>query len=379
MARVGITGSYGGCNLGDEAILASMVTQLRASLPGVEISVFTPDPEDTLTRHGVERAPYNVGVGRDDLLSEIEGLDLLIVGGGGILYDYWLQEHLREMQLALEAGVRVMVYAVGVGPLADSSIKRALTQALLQADAITVRDLRSRHALEKLGVDGRVLVTADPALLLKPEPLPDDALTREGLTDKERVVGMSVREPGPAAPDIDVEVYHAQLAGAADYMIERFDADVVFVPLEPQVQDVRHSHAVISKMQRPQRASVLKGEYSSQQLLSLVRHLNFAVGMRLHFLIFAALQRVPFVALPYASKVMGFVEELQMETPPLQNLSIGQLLAYIDRSWDRQEALRSLVDRGLPQLQERARDNNRLVIQVLEGVVTSTEKAGAAP
>ena len=53
--RIGITGSYGGLNLGDEAILQSIITQLRRDLP-VEISVFSRDPEDTKRRHGVERA-----------------------------------------------------------------------------------------------------------------------------------------------------------------------------------------------------------------------------------------------------------------------------------------------------------------------------------
>ena len=53
--RVGISGSYGGLNLGDEAILESMVRQLRASIPA-EITVFTRDPEDTLRRHDVDHA-----------------------------------------------------------------------------------------------------------------------------------------------------------------------------------------------------------------------------------------------------------------------------------------------------------------------------------
>ncbi|MEW6753313.1 MAG: hypothetical protein AB1505_20380 [Candidatus Latescibacterota bacterium] len=52
--RVGISGSYGGLNLGDEAILESIIVQLRRALP-VEITVFSRQAEDTRQRHEVER------------------------------------------------------------------------------------------------------------------------------------------------------------------------------------------------------------------------------------------------------------------------------------------------------------------------------------
>ena len=41
-------------------------------------------------------------------------------------------------------------------------------------------------------------------------------------------------------------------------MVDRYDADIVFVPMERSVLDTQHSHAVIAKMLRAQRASVLK-------------------------------------------------------------------------------------------------------------------------
>jgi hypothetical protein len=53
--RVGISGSYGGLNLGDEAVLEVMVRQLRASVPA-EITVFSRDTEDTLRRHDIDHA-----------------------------------------------------------------------------------------------------------------------------------------------------------------------------------------------------------------------------------------------------------------------------------------------------------------------------------
>ena len=362
--RVGISGSYGGLNLGDEAILQAIVKQLRDSLP-VEIVVFSRDANDTLARHDVDRAVPVRDLSRDEVRPEVRSLDLLILGGGGILYDAEAALYLREVELAEEYEVPVLVYAISAGPLNDTNAQALVRQSLDRAAAVTVRDRRARTLLEQIGVRGPVEITADPALLLEPEPLPEDSLKREGLDLSHRLIGMSVREPGVAAPDIDQRHYHALLANAADYMVDRFDADLVFVPMERKVQDTQHSHAVVSQMSHAPRATVLKGEYTSGQMLSLVRHFAFAVGMRLHFLIFAALSRVPFVALPYSSKVMGFLEDLEMESPPLTEVNAGRLIAHIDRSWDLRGMLQARLDRGVPGLQERARRTNEIAVDLL--------------
>jgi polysaccharide pyruvyl transferase CsaB len=363
--RVGISGSYGGLNLGDEAILEAIVTELRRAVP-VEITVFSRNPEDTLARHCVERAVPVREMSRDEVLPEIEGLDLFILGGGGILFDAEAHLYLREVTLAQERQIPVMVYAVSAGPLRDPAAQKLVHTCLSRAAAVTVRERRALQVLEEIGVHREIEVTADPALLLKPEPLPADALTREGLEgDGRRLVGISVREPGAAAPDIDENHYHALLANAADYMVDRLDADLVFVPMERQVLDTQHCHAVVAKMAHAQRATVLKGEYTSGQMLTIIGHFAFAVGMRLHFLIFAALQRVPFVALPYASKVTGFLDALEMPMPPLQQVNAGRLIAHIDRSWDLHRDLQARIDRALPMLQERARETNNIAVRLL--------------
>jgi polysaccharide pyruvyl transferase CsaB len=363
--RVGISGSYGGLNLGDEAILKSMIHQLSQSLP-VELTVFTRNVEDTRRRHPqVTHVVSARELIRSDILPEIEPLDLFILGGGGILYDAEVRTYMREVELALEHNVSVMVYAIGAGPLKTPEAQELVRKNLSVVDVVTVREASARKLLEEIGVQREIEVTADPALLLKPEPLPADALKREGLESKRRLVGVSVREPGAAAPDIDQDNYHALLANAADYIVERFDADVVLVPMEPNKLDVRHSHAVIAQMLRPQRATVLKGEYTSGQLLSLVGKFSFAVGMRLHFLIFAALQGVPFVALPYASKVEGFLSEMELVTPPLDLVNAGRLIAHIDKNWDARSELQKRIKRKLPVLQKRAAHTNEIAKHLL--------------
>ena len=364
--RVGITGSYGGMNLGDEAILQSIIGQLRKDLPQVEITVFSRDAEDTKRRHQVERALPVRKLSRAEIAPEVEKLDLLILGGGGILYDADARTYLREVILAHEKHVPVMVYAIGAGPLDNPEAQAAVRDALEHAAVVTVREKRAQRVLENAGVHREIIVTADPALLIKPEPLPRGLLKRERLEGRRRIIGMSVREPGVAAPGLDEKIYHGLLANAADFMVDRFDAEVVFVPMEP-VLDTQHSHAVIAKMLRAQRATVLKGEYTPGQLLSWIGRFDFSLGMRLHFLIFSAIAGTPFVALPYAGKVSGFLEALDLVAPPINLVNPGRLIAYLDESWDRRRSMRTRIGETLPPLQERARETHRIALGLLTG------------
>jgi polysaccharide pyruvyl transferase CsaB len=363
--RVGISGSYGGLNLGDEAILEGIVGELRRSVP-VEVTVFTRDPEDTVRRHDIEHAVPARELSREEVRDEIVGLDALIIGGGGILFDNEAEVFLREALLAQELNVPVVVYAVSVGPLENRNTRERLTECIERAAVVTVRERHSRQFLEHIGVRREIIVTPDPAFLLEPELPPPEPLEREDPVKDHPLIGLSVREAGVAAPDLDEGHYHQLLADAADYMVYRYDADLVFIPMERRVLDLQQSHAVISKMAHAERAMVLKREHTAGQLLSMVGQLDFAIGMRLHFLLFAALQRVPFVALSYAGKVAGFLEDLEMEVPAVQDIRAGQLIARIDRCWDLRQELREHIDARLPALRERARSTNRLLVDLLQ-------------
>jgi len=121
------------------------------------------------------------------------------------------------------------------------------------------------------------------------------------------------------------------------------------------------------------RAHVLKGNYSPQQLLGLMDHLDLVVGMRLHFLLFAALGAVPFLPLPYAAKVTDFVTALGV-TPParVSRESAGPLLAAIDKAWDCREQQRTHLVQRLPEYQDRARRTTGLAVALLGRPVPMT-------
>ncbi|MGN6109261.1 MAG: polysaccharide pyruvyl transferase family protein, partial [Kofleriaceae bacterium] len=277
--RIGISGSYGGMNMGDEAILEGILGALRATVPA-EVTVFSRDPADTLERHSVEHAVCPRALTRKQIVPEIRALDLFILGGGGILYDRDAEEYLREVTIANELEIPVFLYAISAGPLVTAASRRAVQEVLnaLSTPVIAVRDRLGYRLLEDIGVTSEIHLTADPAFLLEPEPLSQQALEAEGVDLDRHLVGFSVREPGPAAPDIDPDEYYALLANAADFIAARYDANVLFVPMEKT--DVQHSHAVISHMRYAERAELLRRRYSPRQLLDLMGRLEFAVGMR---------------------------------------------------------------------------------------------------
>ena len=79
--KIGITGSYGGMNMGDEAILQSILAQIRCSIKA-EIVVFSRDPADTYRRHKVEKSVPVRSLSRRESELIVKDLDVLIVGGG---------------------------------------------------------------------------------------------------------------------------------------------------------------------------------------------------------------------------------------------------------------------------------------------------------
>ncbi|GKQ40528.1 polysaccharide pyruvyl transferase family protein [Streptomyces sp. A012304] len=354
--RIGVLGSYGGFNTGDEAILSCVLGCLRTQRPGARLVVLSRDAEHTRVHQPeADEVVDWEGVPRRSVLDVLAGLDLLVLGGGGILYDGEARRYLRLVGAAQACGVPTFAYAVGAGPLREADDREAVRTVLPAMDEVVVRDEESRLVLEEVGVDRDITITADPALLLAPEPFTEQMMRQEGVPAGVRLVGMSVREPGRAAENLDEGGYHALLADVADFLVRRLDAHVVFVPMERH--DVRHAHGVLSRMTAPDKGRILNNAYTPGQVLGFMSHVDLVVGMRLHFLIFAALSGLPVLPLPYSGKVFDFAR--RMGAPALVGVDreqAGLLLAEVDRLWDEFPQRRADLHDRVRRLRELARE-----------------------
>ena len=364
MARIGLLGSYGGLNVGDEAILTSVLDALRAAAPCAEVALFSRDAAHTRHAHQVDGVIDARRGSCDAVSDEIAKLDLLVLGGGGLLYDGEATEYLRHVRTAHRNGVPTVAYAVGVGPLTTPEDRRAVRDVVSAMTRVTVRDEHSKRVLEEVGVERSVQVMADPSLLLTPVPVAADTLVREGVDPSGRLIAMSVREPGRAAPDLAVDVYHSTLAAVADFAVHRYDGQVVFIPMERG--DVGQSHAVVARMVAAERARVLHGSYGPRELLGLMEHVDHAVGLRLHFLIFAAISGVPCLPLSYAAKVAELARAIGIPTPgSLDRDAVGPLLATLDRLWDERQEHGRRVQCRIEKLKPRAAGTLQYVLELL--------------
>ena len=228
----------------------------------------------------------------------------------------------------------VMVYAVSAGPLQRPAAQKAGARGARRVRRWYGAGAARPQLLEEVGVHARSRSPPTRPSCSSPSRCPRTRSNARAWTSGRRLVGMSVREPGAAAPDI------GEAATTGCWPMPPTSWSTVTTPISCSCRwsrrgDTQQSHAVVAQMRARTAPPCSKGEYTSAQLLSLMKRFDFAVGMRLHFLIFASLQNVPFVALPYAPKVDGFLEDLEIDHAATLAGQRGPAHRLYRHAWDR--------------------------------------------
>ena len=169
-----VSGYYGFGNLGDEALLAQLVTQLKTRYPLATIDVLSQHPAETAHQYGVAATP------RMDLVAvrkAIERSDVVLSGAGGLLQTATsfksLLYYAGVVRTGVRAGKRTMIFAQSIGPL-DFWGKQTVKECCRGIAAATVRDERSRALLASILPGVEIERTADLVFLYDPPDEPVD-------------------------------------------------------------------------------------------------------------------------------------------------------------------------------------------------------------
>lgn len=363
MPRILISGYYGFNNAGDDVVLYGIISSLRREQPNILLSVLSNQPERTEALFGI---PAFNRWRLSTIVRELKKNDLLVMGGGTLMQDVTSPRsvlyYLGIVTIAKLLGKPVVFYAQGFGPILKPFSRKLIKQVVNWVDVITVRDYESGEDFKSCGVTKAPLyVTADPALTIHPDEIPAEPgrqLLSQLFSDLSRpVVAISVRKWKQE------ERYKQTIAQAADFFIEN-GWNVLFLPMH-YPSDVAPSQEIITMMKQPG-AKCINEPVPFLEIMSLLKHCQYVVGIRLHSLILACMLQVPFIGISYDPKIDRFVERAGMPSAGhIKNLDTASFLSMLQERIAHLDRERAIVAEKSRQLAREAAKSSELVLQAL--------------
>jgi polysaccharide pyruvyl transferase WcaK-like protein len=434
--RIGILGHVGTRNLGDEAIMAAVIQQIRERCPDAEIIGYTTDPEDTHQRHGITAFPVRRGApeGDGDAITQpstlarlrvlikratrtvrtlqaalrgidraarclwgvpgelrfivqcyrrLRGTDLLIVAGSNQLNDYFggpwgfPYDLFKWSLLAKCARTKVAILCCGAGPLDSWLGKRLIKYTLALADCRSYRDEFSWRLIERIGVKGDNPVCTDLAygLSLVHPARPERAPTRLR-------VGINPFPffDGRYWPEHNATIYQdyvGKLAAFTLWLQERGHT-VSFFPTQlradvPVIEDVRA--VLTSRGVGTVEDSLGPRPVSSlQDLLLRIASTDLVVATRYHGILLSAALHQPVVAIAYYDKTRDLMAHLGQSAYVVDINSF-----HADTLAERFVAMASSLQAIRGELEQRTRALRQTLGREYDRVFHLLEEAGTVP
>lgn len=409
MKRVVIAGTsvYGIENLGDEAMLNVFCRELRANLPGVEITLLARHPSTALDElHGVksirnlEHDNKKESLGRwfrglnpgdsTDHLKEIwkaiEASDLLVIGGDPFaeitlgFYRGLAPYAALLITLAKFLQKPVMLYGIHMGRPLKTELGMELTKyCITNARLVTLREEFSQKVLMDMGISIKDTVAlADTAFGLNPiegKELGRKILNKEGIEfASDRVIGITFRHEYWHWSASDWDYYSSILAEVYDCMVEQLGADLLFIPnctydIDNKYEDDRPvAQDTVAKMKHKERTHQITNKYNLFETLSLFPHLDMFLSNRRHSLVFAAVHGIPPVGCGGEWHVKPIMDELGLGAGfvKIEELSVNSLKKSIGETWDNREQITRRIHETLPGLREKALQHGELAADLIK-------------
>lgn len=370
-----------GCdNIGDEAILASVIGLLRGIRPDAEILVSTGDRAGTERKFGLETVPlygFDPSVPAGRLGEALGGVDFFIWAGATGLSDY-PEMACTLLETAHAHGVRTIVWSVGMNDIFNPiffalgrkkkkiadlfkkccgldlekrwtewrvrSVRRRLAAALGRCDLVVLRDAKSLEVLRLCAPFPDAVAGADTAILQKqcpPEDLPWKDSERDLFLSASERMAVCVSEQNPIRE-------RDRFIACLDGMLEKHPGLlVVTIPMNPK-NDFRIMEKLMRASKHPDRILSLRF-FEPEEVQAVAAECSVIVSSRLHLLILGLNNLVPGVGIARGSKIEFFLSRFGLATAgstvaldlPRLTESVEHALAHRDEFKKRAASVRA--------------------------------------
>ena len=359
-----LSGYYGFENSGDEAMLSSIIDELRSEKRNIRLLVLTKKPAETKQKYSVD------AISRSNPLTLIKAFKYsgtLISGGGNLIQDLTSFQSMLYytglMKYAFMRHMKVMLYANGIGPLQRKLSIRIAGSILNKTDVITVREPNSYKMLQEIGVNKPYIsITADPVMGLE---LPSKEINEKVLSEYKIPVN-GRRAVFSVRPWKGMEgKFNPIFAEIADYLFEEYNLTPVFIPLHSK-KDTKVCQDIMGMMKN--NAYLVENERSAMDLISIISTSELVIGMRLHSLIYASVARIPVIGIVYDPKVRYFIELMDQEDGGLvENITADDIKNRVHKIMKERDEYIGRISSRMDGLKEQCRRNAEIAVGLIEG------------
>jgi polysaccharide pyruvyl transferase WcaK-like protein len=323
-------------NQGDNLLYFVVGDIIRSHYGGdVEITAFSATPEPDRI---VAQAPWlrivNPRTNPFRALSVLFSIDVYFIAGAIPFHDNFLlmlQQLLYALVVKMRGG-KFIINAVSVQPIVRPSCRQLFRWTERLANVFSVRDADAQANAEALGARTPVNRAVDPGMIYAPAPAeivarlwqaenlptgvpvcgigPHIFINRNRYFDSRYEFKIEYQEYS----DEELDAYYESMAAAADLLAER--GPVIFFSLStrmPPGDDREACEWIVKRMKRPERAYIVRGEYSAAELMGLLSQLDHFISTRLHGYALAAGAGVPTIAVEFHPKMRGLAQDLDIE------------------------------------------------------------------
>ena len=345
-----ICGYYGYGNMGDETMLSVVIRELLSKTPSLRLCVLSADARKTSECLGVDAVP------RFDPRRIAEAMArsrMLLFGGGNLLQDktstHSLLYYTHILRAAKKRGLKIYVYANGIGPILRKRNGARAAEALALADAVSLRDKDSLAFVNALPYTKSARLTFDPAILAERSAFP--------IPDGNYFVAVPKRTV-PADQLARLISLLAQKTGMTPVLVSMYDG-----------QDTRHVGRIASqtgaRICRPKNAGECISLFSSARLV---------ISSRLHALVYATAAACPMMGYSDDRKLFSYLESIGLGSadPLFCGISVREGIgAALERALailDHGEYLRNELTERLPEWESLAKQG---ILDILDALDSS--------
>lgn len=387
--KILIPNATGPSNPGDQAILMSMITILRSSIPEVEeITIHSSDSHLYKKTPGIKVKPtlyawagfenknpfvrvlrlyrllfsyittkvgFPIVISTDlrAFLRDYKKADLIVFAGGGYLRSQTgltqtlnLLMNLSMFQFAKLYGKKIIVAPISIGPFGYKWHEKLTARTLREFAVVFLRENHSYSILKKHRV--RNILHAN-----------DLALLEIHKSEKRRgkhpfVVGFTIRDwlPGEKQNTLEAAYFHALMA---------FSKKVNAV-IKPIVQVDNNSYGDKDREIAKNLTKRLTEHGITTLPLKIIKNypddtivyseIDMLLGMRMHSLIFATLHNTPFVAVSYEYKTEGLVQSLGMSDLCIPSAKVNEknLTEMLFKVYKNRVSLKNSLEKSLQKI-----------------------------